>query len=479
MSSYRLLRSNKETGPYTQEEMIAMGFKPYDLIWVEGKSAGWRYPSEIPELRSYAPVVEEQPYDRFYKKPVVPARGTPLPQNIIAPVLQAETVAAPAAIAVPEAVAAFAPVAVPAVPAVETSRPAFSPATTSIGTHIHVTLPSGNTLNVTTLSGRAMPAPEKSVQPATEEKPASFAATLNAQPRFAPVDETLASRKSAAAAVMAAAPAQAVKDSSTYYPATSSAAAGVSWTTVMGMVIGIATLVGLGIMIGLSMNRPKPELASARENVPQSSAPATQPVSTPVEHTPVDKPISNTNTPLVAEQPSVNNPAVKPPTQQQPAMADKNAGSRARTLPATKKDIKQPENKPVDKQPAVVPAGKEKEPVVAPPRASEAIPAANLEKQVNIRTNGYKVGAFGGISEVQCTLVNESRYALESVDVELQYIQANDKVFKTEKLSFRDVAAGAQVTLNAPKSPRGIKIISRIVKINTREPGLASITIKS
>src|SRR5882672_9717455 len=136
MSSYRLLRSNKETGPYSQEQMIAMGFKPYDLIWVEGKSAGWRYPSEIPELKDYAPVVEEQPYDRFYKKPVVPARGTPLPQNIVTTAYQPE----PAVVARPE-----------------TPRPSFSPVTASVGRHIHVILPSGNTLNVTTLPGRSVP----------------------------------------------------------------------------------------------------------------------------------------------------------------------------------------------------------------------------------------------------------------------------------------------------------------------------------
>lgn len=120
-----------------------------------------------------------------------------------------------------------------------------------------------------------------------------------------------------------------------------------------------------------------------------------------------------------------------------------------------------------------------REPAVVHPKASEAVPVANIERQVNIHTNGYKVGAFGGISGLQCTLVNDSKYALESVEVELQYIQANDKVFKTETLSFHDVAAGAQVTLSAPKSPRGIKIISRVVKISTREPGLAAITIKS
>jgi hypothetical protein len=482
MSSYRLLRSNKESGPYTQEEMIAMGFKPYDLIWVEGKSAGWRYPSEIPELRNYAPVVEEQPYDRFFKKPVVPARGTPLPRNIIEPVLEMETVAMPVAEAAPLAasIPAYAPVA--AMPAVETSRPVFSPAAASVGRHIHVTLPSGNTLNVTTLPGRAMPAPEKSVQPPTEEKPASFATTLSAQPHFAPVDETVPGRRNATAA-MATVPAQAANDSSHYYPGTSSAAAGFSWTTVIGMVTGIATLVGLGIMIGLSINRSKPEIAavtSVKENVLAQPVQSIHRQGPPAAQAPADNTTGNTHTPLVADRPPVNSPAVKPPPpqQQQQAIAGKNAGSHARVLPAAKKEIKAADNKPVDK-PAPVPASKEKEPVVVRPRPTEAMPAVNLEKQVNIHTNGYKVGAFGGISDIQCTLVNDSRYALESVDVELQYIQANDKVFKTEKLSFRDVAAGAQVTQNAPKSPRGIKIISRIVKINTREPGLASITIKS
>ena len=42
--------------------------KAYDLVWLEGKSAAWRYPSELAELKPFAPVVEEQPYDRFYKK---------------------------------------------------------------------------------------------------------------------------------------------------------------------------------------------------------------------------------------------------------------------------------------------------------------------------------------------------------------------------------------------------------------------------
>src|SRR5690349_21973507 len=68
MSQYLLLRDNKQSGPHTFEELTAKGLKAYDLIWIEGKSAAWRYPSEIQELKPFAPVVEEQPYDRFYKR---------------------------------------------------------------------------------------------------------------------------------------------------------------------------------------------------------------------------------------------------------------------------------------------------------------------------------------------------------------------------------------------------------------------------
>ena len=52
---YLLLRNNQQAGPYTLEELLAIGVKPTDLIWVEGKSAAWRYPGEIKELQPSAP----------------------------------------------------------------------------------------------------------------------------------------------------------------------------------------------------------------------------------------------------------------------------------------------------------------------------------------------------------------------------------------------------------------------------------------
>lgn len=69
MNGFLLLRDNKQTGPYTISELKQMGLKSYDLIWQEGKSAAWRYPGEIPDLKDFAPPVLEQPFDRFFKKP--------------------------------------------------------------------------------------------------------------------------------------------------------------------------------------------------------------------------------------------------------------------------------------------------------------------------------------------------------------------------------------------------------------------------
>src|SRR5580693_9136807 len=68
MNSYLLLRNNKETGPFTIEEIKGMSLKPYDLLWVVGKSAAWRYPGEINELKSFAPPIPEQITDSNVKK---------------------------------------------------------------------------------------------------------------------------------------------------------------------------------------------------------------------------------------------------------------------------------------------------------------------------------------------------------------------------------------------------------------------------
>ena len=56
---YLLLRSNKQTGPYSLEELLQLNLKPFDLVWVDGRSAAWQYPSEIPALKPYVPATPQ------------------------------------------------------------------------------------------------------------------------------------------------------------------------------------------------------------------------------------------------------------------------------------------------------------------------------------------------------------------------------------------------------------------------------------
>ncbi|HPZ88571.1 MAG TPA: hypothetical protein PLQ32_10730 [Flavihumibacter sp.] len=66
MLQYRLLRDNRETGPYSLGDLVALPLKAYDLIWVDGRSAAWKYPSEYEELKAHAPAVTDDFYQQFH-----------------------------------------------------------------------------------------------------------------------------------------------------------------------------------------------------------------------------------------------------------------------------------------------------------------------------------------------------------------------------------------------------------------------------
>ena len=67
---YLLLRSNKQTGPYSLEELLELNLKPFDLVWVDGRSAAWQYPSEVPALKPY---VCETPQSEAPHQPIATA----------------------------------------------------------------------------------------------------------------------------------------------------------------------------------------------------------------------------------------------------------------------------------------------------------------------------------------------------------------------------------------------------------------------
>jgi len=446
MTYYRLLRDNKESGPFSEEEMIAKGFKPYDLIWVEGKSAGWRYPSEIPSFKNFAPAIEEQPYDRFYKKQ--PPQKLFAEEKNMHPSFSGNTAKTnDNGTSQQPSPASFSPV----------REHGFQ---SLPGRHIHVTLPSGNTVNLTTLVSKKENKEIKEPEPFRTP-----AGTETRQPVYTPVAAPVIIKESVYNDIGSF-------DKTNYnqpvYPAKKTgllAVTGLSWGLLAASFIGIATLVGLGIMIGLAMNRDKNEIAfneAIRHKSKQSAMPATNSAS--VKPSPGN---SQAETPA-----TVTDDAVRPSATANKELVQ-NAVVKTAVLPENTEAKKLTPDKSI--------AEKNKESIVPDQpvlHVKPITPPVNLEKNLSLIANDFKTGAFGGISGLKYTLLNSSRYPLESVEVEIDYIQANNKVFKTEKLLFKDISAGAQATIEAPPSNRGVKTAGRIIKINAKEI-LSNTTAKS
>jgi hypothetical protein len=99
---------------------------------------------------------------------------------------------------------------------------------------------------------------------------------------------------------------------------------------------------------------------------------------------------------------------------------------------------------------------------------------SNPEKFINLSTGHYSTGLFGGISSFPVTVTNHSPVKIVMVEVVIDYIQNNEKIFKTETLSFNDLEAGEELTMKAPKSSRGTKIATHIRIVNLQQPDQAS-----
>ena len=93
----------------------------------------------------------------------------------------------------------------------------------------------------------------------------------------------------------------------------------------------------------------------------------------------------------------------------------------------------------------------------------------NISNLVHYQFSNYKVNAFGGVSDFEVTVSNGSSYPLDLVVVELQYIQSNKKVFKTEKLEFKGIAPQGKQTIGVAKTNRGIKVVPSITTIASRD----------
>jgi len=441
MSTYLLLRSNKQTGPFTLDEVRAMGLKAYDLIWVEGKSAAWRYPGEIEELKAYAPLVEEQPFDRFFKKPVHEEQS---------PIANKQT--------------AFES---------ENRRAASlnqSQAAPNAGNRtVYINLPSEKK-------------EEKSTQPQTDKVQFIFE---KSEPKQTLSKEPVQKSFSQSIQPAIAEPVQLEEKYSRSFDDIKKEyqekvlrqrrrrpinIRNVVKPAVVGF--GLVSLLAGGIFIGLSINKrgtnsTQKDLAKEQVGVSDQQSifrTKTIPVSSSLPSQQADK---NTNN-KINEDISGDNGTALNDKETAPVEKKKTKSSRQKLSDSALAENK---NTPKTDSASIVKHAETSRQTEV--NAQKDNIKNNIEDYVSLSASNYNVGTFGGISDLQVTVSNTSPFPLDLVVVEVQYVQSNKKIFKTENLYFHNINAGAAIMQEAPKSPRGVKVKYRITMINSKGLGIS------
>lgn len=373
-----MLRNNKESGPYTLEEMKGISLKAYDLIWVVGKSAAWRYPGEITELKPFAPPAPEQVTD-IYRKPNLTNKEEPAP------------------------------------PKKDKKDP---------GQSVYINLPSekNQTAGNTAFTGN------DSIFPSVERP----------EPHY---------------------------DFSDLYNRPASRASQLSGKLLW--IGSILLLFGTGIVTGLFIS-DRGKIFSGDANHPQQD-PLNQPA---IRHEKKVIPAVSANE--TQKNPTQNNLAAAADSSKKPDPSALKPGVIVR-----KKNSKNIHDKKdsVSNLASVVPASHTKDSVnqivVSQTEIRNQKIKAHPENYIDLVAGKYTKGIFGGISSFPVTVTNNSPVKMDLVVVSVDYIQNNEKIFKTENISFNDLEPNETVTIKAPKSSRGVKTTTRIRVINSRQIDLS------
>ena len=86
-----------------------------------------------------------------------------------------------------------------------------------------------------------------------------------------------------------------------------------------------------------------------------------------------------------------------------------------------------------------------------------------------VSSKDYKRVAFGGIRNLLITVTNNSGYELDHVIVELQYLRPSEEPLRTENIRFEAIAPGTAETIKVPDTNRGIKVLYRIINIESKQ----------
>ena len=413
MNNYLLLRNNKQSGPFSLQQLLNLGLKPYDLLWVEGKSAAWSYPSEVAELKPYAPTIEEQPFDRFYKKPEAEYKQ-------------------PEKKEIRNEVAIQNPVTVTPQSIVE--KPFKK---------VYVSLPATNN-------------PERKYSSPTAPVVIQNK-LLNDEPLIEQPEPELKEEYSESLDSIKK------KYEEIYLTRKKSNRWRKNLTAVLQVAGGAVFICLLAVLVYNNFaqeEKPVKPVKIVSKKLPQNNPVAV--TKTKQTNSVSDEKKKND---LPAEEKKVLKNELPPAAQQKPVInqkqpivtknnSDKNSGKEINTVPGIA--VTKPEKEETRVQQPVVEKPVKKEPE-----------KFNIRKYVSVNANEFKRRPFGGIMNLQLTVKNDSRYVLETVVVELQYLKPSEQPLKTEKIVFNTIAPLGTQTIKVPDFLRGVNVSYRITNIES------------
>ncbi|MGZ5248031.1 MAG: hypothetical protein ACXWV5_13180 [Flavitalea sp.] len=416
MEKFLLLRDNKQTGPYSAADLEEMGLKSYDLIWVDGKSAAWRYPGEIDALKSFAPPVAEQPYDRFYKKESEPQHKE------IAPITSKATEQIPA----------------------ETEQ---IPAK-----HIFVSIPKRKNSSDTEIAN---------AKKIFDNDHAGYLPPVSTTERFP--DKSRERLNENVAYIPANLITEPTRPSTEFVSGTDEKPQSVitkrnkGFNPVYLMAAALFLFALISVFLFLNYKEQNKQLSRLNEIVLNMQQGEEIKPTTPVYN------------------------AVSPVLRQEDISMDTLGSASLNLIPVERS----PEEKAIIKKPvfkkAVKPDTiaeeivveeqvKTKPDIVANSSGSgRTVKRRGSSDQLKITTNDFKVGFLGGISGLQVTLANNGDSPMEKVEVAVEYLSKENKVVKTQVLTFKNIAAGAALTQDVPRVARGISVRCKIGDAQTSE----------
>ena len=440
------MRDNKQTGPYTVEELAAHGLKAYDLVWLEGKSAAWRYPSEIAELKPFAPVVEEQPFDRFYKKPEIKTFESSAKDN---------TRVQPGSSIYDQP------------KKTDENTPSKQYVQVSSGSKkIHVSLPGAK--------------PVASGNTATSKEELRKSEPTRVSPTAVPVSQNVSNE---AVSHNSSSKEQAQKElSSVEQPNRKSKFLNIKTKEKVGNIppagdapvskllfrtVAAACLLLGGALIGLIINynsqqKKFQQLNQLVQEIKQQDDPGT---SGTVKNDKLSDEAVLPKSDAKEPEPPAAEPEYKEDIQLPPVKKDRRGTRLVKgTADTTHTQV----------IPEVVPTIVEEENASTKmDKVATELAKKNLWQLVSVNHNPYKTGVFGGISNLSLKLSNKSLLQLDHVEVEVLFFSPEEKTVNKQKVVFENVSPGEQLTIDVPKSNRGVKVEYSIKKISTKEFELA------